>query len=444
MWFSDLDFTHSFAAAGEPTDPITVATALQRYRHTQKPSYKTKPESSDLSLHQLDLSLNALISDPAIADAFNEHHLFTLHCSRIPWTSTGVHINKGETISTFASGRLWRSKMLDLFVGPQFGLWFKIGVDGRVFNSTGASNTFTAETEGELYVANQMPGWFTNPMGGRVSDNLSAYHKTAGQFNILIVRWRKETSVEDVAKLLAGYSAPYPGGKLLALMERSRVQREASHKLPEGWSYLWFLGRSTTFSSELPYSTSDSTGTVLSKLPGISCVPNHTVSILRHLLRPHPLPFHPGTTISWSWLLNCLPSTLREDTVLTHDYLSLAVEFSNGRDLSYTWSCSLPKETGYWCPFPTWTDREHHVVVRSGQEGLGDGAEERRDVYADYVKYIEGGRTDEAELKARMPGQVVGVWLIATDLLQRGGGGMDVWDIRIQSGEDAEDVVQVL
>jgi hypothetical protein len=42
-----------------------------------------------------------------------------------------------------------------------------------------------------------------------------------------------------------------------------------------------------------------------------------------------------------------------EDTLPTHDYLSVAVEFENGQDLSYFWSAALPPESNFRCPIPT-------------------------------------------------------------------------------------------
>ena len=38
---------------------------------------------------------------------------------------------------------------------------------------------------------------------------------------------------------------------------------------------------------------------------------------------------------AWSWLVEKLPSELLEDLALTHDYISVAVEFDNGQDITY-------------------------------------------------------------------------------------------------------------
>jgi hypothetical protein len=52
-------------------------------------------------------------------------------------------------------------------------------------------------------------------------------------------------------------------------------------------------------------------------------------------------------------------------------YLSIAVEFENGQDLTYYWSAALPEETAYRCPLPWWDRHETHIAMRSGSAGLG-------------------------------------------------------------------------
>src|SRR5207253_1427974 len=121
---------------------------------------------------------------------------------------------------------------------------------------------------------------------------------------------------------------------------------------PLNWSYLWFLGQSEIFKP----STDD----------GHACIACHTHRNAGILQRDAVFDLSPGTKFRWSWKVDELPSVLPENSALSHDYLSVAVEFENGRDITYTWSPELPAGTGYWCPLPTWKDREFHVVVRSG------------------------------------------------------------------------------
>ena len=61
-----------------------------------------------------------------------------------------------------------------------------------------------------------------------------------------------------------------------------------------------------------------------------------------------------ATTVSWDWKIDALPSTLAEHLPFTHDYLSLAMEFDNGRDLTWMWSAELPVGRAFRCPLPWW------------------------------------------------------------------------------------------
>ena len=66
------------------------------------------------------------------------------------------------------------------------------------------------------------------------------------------------------------------------------------------------------------------------------------------------------------------------------------------------------------------------MVVRSGQQGLGEWLQERRNLYADYKQYM-----------GEPPQRIVKVWLIANSIFQRGEGECRYADIVLQgsSGE---------
>ena len=125
-----------------------------------------------------------------------------------------------------------------------------------------------------------------------------------------------------------------------------------------------------------------------------------------------------------------LPIDLAEDTVPSHDYLSIAVEFDDGQDLTYYWSAALPEGTVYRCPLPTWKDKETHVVVRCGTAGLGQWLDEERDLHADYARILGG--------PAR---EVVRIWLIANSLFQRGHGRCEYASIHLVTNEGTLEVL---
>ena len=78
----------------------------------------------------------------------------------------------------------------------------------------------------------------------------------------------------------------------------------------------------------------------------------------------------------------------------------------------------MPEGTGYDCPLPNWKGKEYHVVVRSGQAGLGEWLQERRNLYEDYKQYM-----------GAPPARIVKVWLIANSIFQRGEGECSYADI---------------
>jgi hypothetical protein len=89
---------------------------------------------------------------------------------------------------------------------------------------------------------------------------------------------------------------------------------------------------------------------------------------------------------------------------------SVALEFNDGQDLTWYWSCRLPEGLSYRCPLPHWRRRETHIVVRTGTAGLGRWIDEERPVLADHQTAIGGPA----------PSRVVRAWLIAQTVPQAG------------------------
>jgi hypothetical protein len=186
---------------------------------------------------------------------------------------------------------------------------------------------------------------------------------------------------------------------------------------PEHWEYLLTLGPGEIYRPAL----------TREGRPAICCHTHGDVGILRRETR---LPLVPGTRLGWSWRVDELPIDLAEDTLPSHDYLSIAVEVDDGQDITYYWSAALPVGTVYRCPLPAWKDRETHVVVRSGRAGLGQWLAEERDLHADYARIIGGPARD-----------VVRVWLIANSLFQRGHGRCEYASIRLTNNQRTLEVL---
>jgi hypothetical protein len=333
------------------------------------------------------------------------HALVSVPVDRPPWTDSGLELEAGDRVTIFGAGRAWLSKPLDLWVGPQFQLWARIGETGPIFNGAHDSHSFVAERAGRLYLGSYFPGQWGDATG-RISTDLGAYRGTPGGLAAAVVVWSGETA--------AGLAELGAAGDVAGQVAAARVHLHEDASPPAGWHYLWLLGRSAIFQP------AEHEGR-----PAIFCRTHGDVGILQ---KEVSLAFEPGTRLRWAWRVDALPSQLPEDSALSHDYLSLAVELSDGRDITYTWSRSLPVGTSYWCPLPTWKDREHHVVVRSGTDGLGAWQREERDLYADVA--------------ARMgppPERIVRVWLIAVSLFQRREGRCAYADIElVQNGDGVQ------
>lgn len=329
-----------------------------------------------------------------------DHAFFELPANRPPWLATPWTLAKDEAVTTIAAGRVEVSRLFDVWVGPSFQLWMRVGEAGPIFRGTRSTHSFRTAEAGRLYLASYFPGEWADP-SGRLGTPERDYRRMRGGLTVLAVRWSG-----DPAPGLRSWLERVGEDPLL----RSELERlERPPRVPEGWSYLWRLGPAEIF-------TPDDSGA------GIQCHTHGDVGILQ---RAAPLPFRPGTRLRWSWKLDSLPSTLAEDTIPTHDYISVAVEFENGQDLTYHWSAELPPETGYRCPLPTWKARETHVVVRSGREELGRFLDEERDLYADYARFV-----------GPPPERIVRLWLIANSLFQRGHGRAELR--RIELAQDGE------
>lgn len=377
-----------------------LTTAARRYY-----SVRGGPDNrSDPDVGQLKAAFDPLLD--AVRGDVQAAEYMRLDARKPPWTATGLEVAEGQEVSVFATGRLWRSRPRDLWIRPQLGLWCRLGENGAVFNSTHDTNTFEADASAELYLATQFPGQFADRTG-RVQPPLGVYDKAEGGFALLVVVWRGDSRPPLERMVAAGD----PFG--LLGMEIGRRERPLSK--PEGWDFLWFLGVSGIFSEDGRH--------------GAGCIHCRTQGDVGILQKGVVLPLAPGTELHWEWMVSALPSRLREDTSASHDYLSVAVEFENGRDITYHWSWELPPGHGYWCPLPTWRDREFHVVVRSGTAGLGSWLSEKRDIFEDYKRYI-----------GDPPERIVRVWLIASSRWQRFEGDMSVKNIRFVSPGGATNV----
>ncbi|MCB5190532.1 DUF3047 domain-containing protein [Methylobacillus arboreus] len=331
------------------------------------------------------------------AGVLQDFHFFDLSSRDVPWLDSGIDIQEGDRFSSFAIGRTTLSGT-QIWIGPHYQLWFRVGEDGEVFRGTRDTHSWQATCSGRLYLASYFPGEWADVHGSLATPN-EAYGLVEGGFSLLLIRWNVEPrqGLEHLRQL----------GDVEGLLQGELDRLANGVEVPEGWKYLWFIGP-----AEIYRKHKHTHGETM------CCNTENDVGLLQQDV---DVPLVPDAQLRWAWKVDLLPSEVAEDTLLTHDYMSIAVEFDNGQDITYYWSAGLPVGAGYRCPIPSWTARETHVVIRSGGQELGKWLNEQRNLYEDYAKYIGGA----------MPGRIVRVWLIALSLFQHRPGKCEYQDIEL-------------
>ena len=334
--------------------------------------------------------------DRALAEVYDlvlRHDWIEVDARNEGWTDTGLMLESGRAVTLLAEGRVLVSSALDVGFGPQVGLWHRVG-DGDLDKILGRASTLRSDRPGSLYLTTKPGGEFADRRGA--FDPAIPRSGLSGSFLVCAIQWRRDPAV--ALTQAATVDAELFGPALKRL--------QAPVLPPPGWHYLWRLGAGEIYSE-------------CGADHALCCHTQADVGILQFSLRR---PLRASTRLSWDWKVDQLPSTLPEHLQPTHDYLSVAVEFDNGLDLTWMWSCELPVDTVFQCPLPWWDQRETHWVVRSGTQQLGQWLGERRDLLADYERAIGGPP----------PKHIVGVWLIANTAFQRGEGRCEYRGIRIE------------
>lgn len=308
---------------------------------------------------------------------------FTLTPQDMPWTQTLGELQAGQQVTFFLNGLWWFSKEHGRWLEPGFVFFARVaGSSSTIHNTMQNTGTLTADRAGRLLIA-RSAGEFANPQGD-LGVPPAQYQAGQGRVEGVAIVWKG--LAED--GLLALSAQGDVQGFVRAELQRQRQAR----LMPAGWHNFFAFGD----------------GGIFTEGPGnrIDCETHKNVGILQYPLADQPL--RPGLTLDWRWVVDRLPSHLPEDQILTHDYLSIAVEFDDGQDITYLWSSSLPVGKVFRCPLPGWDVVETHVVQRSGLADLGKPFDERRDLFEDY-RHIVGGKAT----------RVVRVWLLANSLFMR-------------------------
>ena len=352
--------------------------------------------------------LDALAAALAALDGVRLARVVEVPVDRPPWHDSGVELRAGDEVTTFAAGRNVLSRALGIWAPPRSQLWFRLAGAAPVFRGARDTNTFVAERDGRLELASYFPGEWADASGA-LATGTRGYRRMTGRLVLLVIVWNAGA---DSSAVLRQIAVDDPDGLAAAELDRRQSQVDP----PADWEPHWLIGPTES------YRGGDG-GHIACHSHGPEA------GIIRH---PVDYPLGPETRLRWSWRVDELPSELAENTLLTHDYLSIALEFDNGLDLTWHWSAELPPGYSYRCPIPTWRGRETHMVVRTGSDHLGEWVGEERPVLDDYARAIKGPA----------PGRIVAVWLIAVTAFQRGEGRC-AYDGIALTGSPGGEVVQI-
>ncbi len=327
-----------------------------------------------------------------------DERLVDIPVNRRPWTSSGVRVEQGDRVTWLAWGRAYAMMPRSIGAGPSFGMLCRVG-DGPVQMSARPTFTFTADRDGEVLFGGRLPAEL-QPDGECRTDRIP-FGAIRGGFSAVVVVWPSTRDPESTLKQLAPLDSSG-----LCRIEHERLA--APPAPPTGWSHHPLLGHEDVYADSAD---------------GIAVDCDDTAGIIRY---PVQVALTDQLRLRWSWRVDRLPSSLPENTMFTHDYVSIAVEFDNGRDLTWQWSATLPPGLAYPCPLDHWRHRETHIVVRSGTAELGDWVTDERPVLADARAAIGG----------EAPTAIVAVWLIAVSLNQHQSAVGAFRDIELRDGSE--------
>jgi len=300
----------------------------------------------------------------------------------MPWKDIGIEVAEGQNVTFLVGGRWWIVRDLDVWVEPGMAFFARVGGESPIYNPMSNTGTMHAPRSGPITVARAIGEW-VDEKAEELATPLDVYQQADGRIEAVALVWNGSP--------LSGLRSLLAHGDVAGALREEVTRLETEPAVPDGWRPMFMFGNAGIFSS-----CADGE---------ICCHTHKNVCILQ---RDVSLPLAADTFMDWRWNVQELPSQLSEDQALNHDYLSMAIEFDDGQDMTYMWSTDLPEGHVFRCPLPRWTPIETHMVVRTGHAQLGQWISESRNVYEDYKQHIGGDAT-----------RVVRVWIIANTVFQR-------------------------
>lgn len=325
-----------------------------------------------------------------------------------PWMDTGLALRPGDQVTMILNGRTWLSRAYGLSFESSIAVWARIGERGPIFRGP-ETNTFVARESGTLQLKTYPGQRWLDATGRYAGEPAPANPDAGGGASVAVLLWKPGVDVPAQLKRIAAG----PAGDWAA-MELAR-QGLPERRLPAGWYYLWELGPSRVFAE-----VGNPQG------PGAPkrAIDLHTKNDVAIIKTDVSIPLTPSTTLAWKWKADLIPASSAENTLPTHDYMSIAVEFDNGQDITFLWSRDLPVGESFRCPLPGWDFRETHIVARSGTADLGKWLGEEFNLHDSYSRAVGGD----------MPKRITRVWLIAVSLFQKVEGRSQFGEIVLKDG----------
>jgi hypothetical protein len=296
------------------------------------------------------------------------------------WTATGLSLAPGDQVTLSASGAI--DLGLTHPVEPRHVLWGRIGDTGPIFQLPTNEHSFSSSAAGELNIAMSPSGLLWANQQGEWLDAVQQIPDTPLDIAVKSILWTQSAS--EGLQRMQGNSNP----ALAAMASRALSAIESRKQLPAGFQHLWYLGQSNIFA-----------GFDDGAHKGVHARTSDDFGIIKKTL---DIPLTQDTRISFDWLYGAVPALASETSAASHDYLSIAVEFDNGKDITWMWSKDLAPETIFACPLPEWQQRETHIVLQSGSQGIGEWFSHTRPVQQDYQSAVKGD----------LPTRIVGLWII--------------------------------
>ena len=315
------------------------------------------------------------------------------------WLDSGLSVSAGDSVALFAEGSLAAE---GLTFEPRHLLWYRIGENGSAVQFRADQEVFSATGDGQLYVS-------LRPLGLYWADRRGSYPPGFTQLPAVPADITVESSILEgpVDAALSQLAAEGSEAAAAAI-----AAREGFKTLPKGFEHLWYVTRANVWSD----------GTTDGK-PGIAASTRDDASIVK---MPLDIPLDENTLFEFSWRYDTIPALGPETEAQFHDYLSVALEFDNGQDLTWFWSKELAVGSYFECPLPGWGGKEYHWTLQSGEEGLGEWFSHQRPVLADFRSAIGGAE----------PKRIVGIWFIANSLFGRQLAAASFADAVVINGEE--------